>query len=155
MGKKVRLFPSGDRSLLQVGVAWHVCRLEEEEGIGWRERYTNGAGSFLLCSVLDSESMRYCIVFPEGRGINGGWGTFSDKLRSLGVGCSQIEKLQFADTLLCRGKGGLREGIYKAILCRSNKSALWKNGRVSLASAGEVQSDSHGGNECLLFGPKV
>ena len=36
------------------------------------ESRANEAGRFLLCSVVDSEAKRYCLVFPEGKGILGG-----------------------------------------------------------------------------------
>ena len=42
-----------------------------EEG-GLLESRANEAGRFLLCSVVDSEAKRYCVVFPEGKGILGG-----------------------------------------------------------------------------------
>ena len=31
----------------------------------------NEAGRFLLCSLVDSEAKKYCLVFPEGKGILG------------------------------------------------------------------------------------
>lgn len=49
------------------------------------ESRANEAGRFLLCSVVDLESRRYCLVFPEGKGILGGWVLLAEKLRSLGV----------------------------------------------------------------------
>ena len=41
-----------------------------EEG-GLLESRANEAGRFLLCSVVDLESKRYCLVFPKGKGILG------------------------------------------------------------------------------------
>ncbi|RVX19200.1 hypothetical protein CK203_008571 [Vitis vinifera] len=49
------------------------------------ESRVNEAGRFLLCSVVDQESKRYCLVFPEGKGIMGGWVLLAEKLRFLGV----------------------------------------------------------------------
>ncbi|RVW84524.1 hypothetical protein CK203_041270 [Vitis vinifera] len=49
------------------------------------ESRANEAGRYLLCSVVDLESKRYCLVFPEGKGIMGGWVLLAEKLRSLGV----------------------------------------------------------------------
>ena len=50
------------------------------------EQRSNGAGCFLLCSILNQEARRFTLVFPEGRGLSGGWKTLANKLRSLGVG---------------------------------------------------------------------
>ena len=33
----------------------------------------NEAGRFLLCSVVDSNAKRHCLVFPEGKGFLEGW----------------------------------------------------------------------------------
>ena len=49
------------------------------------ERRANEADKFLLCSVVDSEVKKYCLVFPEGKGILGGWALLAEKLCSLGV----------------------------------------------------------------------
>ncbi|RVX00178.1 hypothetical protein CK203_026678 [Vitis vinifera] len=46
---------------------------------------TNDAGRFLLCSVVDSEAKRHCLVFPEGKGFLGGWALLAEKLRSIGI----------------------------------------------------------------------
>ena len=48
--------------------------LDWEEGGGkYRlERHSNEVGRFLLYSVCDLESKRYCIIFLEGRGLFGG-----------------------------------------------------------------------------------
>ena len=49
------------------------------------ERRANEEGRFILCSILDLEAKRFCLVFPERKGILGGWVTLAKKLRSLGV----------------------------------------------------------------------
>ncbi|RVW43418.1 Protein SPIRAL1-like 1 [Vitis vinifera] len=46
---------------------------------------TNDAGRFLLCSMVDSEAKRHCLVFPEGKGFLGGWALLAEKLRSIGI----------------------------------------------------------------------
>ena len=51
------------------------------------EQRSNKAGCFLLCSILNQEARRFNLIFPEGRGLSGGWETLANKLRSLGVGC--------------------------------------------------------------------
>lgn len=58
------------------------CREEKEgrfvkvwkdEGRKFRlDRCINGAGRFILCSVLNLEAKRFCLVFPEGKGLLGG-----------------------------------------------------------------------------------
>ena len=46
----------------------------EEGGRKFRlDCYTNKAGRFLLCSVRDVEAKKFCLVFPEGKGLVGGW----------------------------------------------------------------------------------
>ncbi|WKA06292.1 hypothetical protein VitviT2T_024196 [Vitis vinifera] len=58
----------------------------EEKGRKYNlERRSNGAGRFLLCSVRDLEAKRFCLVFPEGKGLTGGWNILAEKLREVGV----------------------------------------------------------------------
>ena len=46
----------------------------EEGGRKYRlECRSNDAGRYLLCSVRDLEAKRFCLVFPEGKGLVGGW----------------------------------------------------------------------------------
>ncbi|RVW99126.1 hypothetical protein CK203_019083 [Vitis vinifera] len=40
---------------------------------------------YILCSVIDVESKRFCLVVPEGKGLPGGWALFAEKLWDLGV----------------------------------------------------------------------
>ena len=49
------------------------------------ECQANEADRFLLCTVVDSEGKKFCLVFLEGKGILGGWTLLAEKLRSLGV----------------------------------------------------------------------
>ncbi|RVW56016.1 LINE-1 reverse transcriptase-like [Vitis vinifera] len=46
---------------------------------------SNAAGRFLLCSVRDAERKKFCLVFPEGSGLVGGWVLLAKNLRALGV----------------------------------------------------------------------
>ena len=63
-----------------------VVKVWEDEGRKFKlERRVNGAGRFILCSVLNIEAKRFCLVFPEGKGLLGGCATLTEKLRSLGV----------------------------------------------------------------------
>ena len=58
----------------------------EKEGRKYRlERRSNEAGRFLLCSVRDLEAKRFCLIFPEGKGLSGGWNILAEKLREVGV----------------------------------------------------------------------
>lgn len=86
----------GDLSLRRLLDGIEECCREEKEGRFvkvWEDeerkyrldRRVNGAGRFVLCSVLDLESKRFCLVFPEGKGLLGRWVTLAEKLRSLGV----------------------------------------------------------------------
>ena len=56
------------------------------------EKKTNGAGNYILCSVLDLEAKKLCLVFPEGRGLKKGWFMLAEKLRVLGITLSSEEK---------------------------------------------------------------
>ncbi|RVX23248.1 hypothetical protein CK203_000494 [Vitis vinifera] len=49
------------------------------------ERRSNEAGRFLLCSVRDLEAKRFCLIFPERKGLSGGWNILAEKLREVGV----------------------------------------------------------------------
>ena len=54
-----------------------VVKSWEEEGRRFRlERHAKEAGRFILCSVRDLEAKRFSLVFPERRGILGGWVSF-------------------------------------------------------------------------------
>ncbi|RVW20304.1 Transposon TX1 uncharacterized 149 kDa protein [Vitis vinifera] len=69
-----------DRDDSNWSLAW------EEEGRKYRlERRTNEAGRFILCSVRDLEAKRFCLIFPEGKRLSGGWNTLDEKLREVGV----------------------------------------------------------------------
>lgn len=58
----------------------------EEEGRKYRlERRTNEAGRFILCYVRDLEAKRFCLIFPEGKRLSGGWNILVEKLREVGV----------------------------------------------------------------------
>ena len=58
----------------------------EEEGRKYRlERRANEVGRFLLCFVRDLEAKRFCLIFPEGKGLSGGWNILAEKLREVGV----------------------------------------------------------------------
>ena len=45
----------------------------------------NETDRFLLCSVVDSDTKRHCLVFPKGKGFLGGWALLAEKLHSLGI----------------------------------------------------------------------
>ena len=49
------------------------------------ERRTNEAGRFILYSVCDLEAKRFCLIFPEGKRLSGGWNILAEKLREVGV----------------------------------------------------------------------
>ncbi|KAL6327375.1 hypothetical protein AAG906_018977 [Vitis piasezkii] len=58
----------------------------EEEGRSYRlEKRLNEAGRFIFCSVRDVEAKRFCLIFPEGKGLSGGWNILAEKLREVGV----------------------------------------------------------------------
>ena len=69
------------RGLSKGGKCWFAIEsktfeisIEVVQGINFRlDCYTNKAGRFLLCSVRDVETKKFCLVFPEGKGLVGGW----------------------------------------------------------------------------------
>ena len=65
----------------------------EEQGRKFRlECHSNEAGWFLLCSVKDLEAKRFCLVFPKGKFLVGGWFLLAQKLRALGVSTPALSK---------------------------------------------------------------
>ena len=54
---------------------------------------SNEADTLLLCSVRDVEAKKYCLVFPEGKGLVGGWFLLAKKLRALGVSTPALSKV--------------------------------------------------------------
>ena len=110
----------GERSLsyLLEGVeAW--CRGEsssrclkvwEDGGRKFRlECQSNEAGRFILCLVLDVEAKKYCLVFPEGKGLVGGWFLLAKKLRALGVSTPTLSKAFSGVSISKRGGCGFKE----------------------------------------------
>ena len=70
-----------------------LVKVWEEEGRKFRlERRVNGAGRYVLCSVVDVEAKRFCLVFPEGKGVIGGWAILAEKLRALGIVTKKEDK---------------------------------------------------------------
>ena len=50
-----------------------LVKVWKEEGRKFKlERRENGAGRYILCSIVDVETKRFCLVFPEGKGLLGG-----------------------------------------------------------------------------------
>ena len=69
----------------------------EEDGRKFKvEIRENEAGRYILCSIIDVESKRFCLVVPEGKGLLGGWVLFAKKLRDLGVVMQEKVKLEEA-----------------------------------------------------------
>ncbi|KAL6329246.1 hypothetical protein AAG906_014858 [Vitis piasezkii] len=54
---------------------------------------SNEASRFLLCSVRDVEAKKYCLVFPKGKGLVGGWFLLYKKLRALGISTPIVSKV--------------------------------------------------------------
>ena len=68
------------------GRVGNVFKEWEEEGGSYRLQIrSNAARRLLLCLVVDVGAKRFCIIFPEGRDLLGGWPTLATKLRLLGV----------------------------------------------------------------------
>ena len=92
----------------------------EEEGRKFKvERCENGAGRYILCSVIDVESKRFCLVVPEGKGLPGGWALFAEKLWDLGVVMQEEVKVEEALRGESKSKGVLTEN--KVESCNEKK----------------------------------
>ena len=72
----------------------------------------NEAGRSFLCSVVDSNAKRHCLVFPEGKGFFGGWALLAKKLRSLGIS-TRDEPRKFLIPLRLRAEMGILRGRKK------------------------------------------
>ncbi|RVW73596.1 hypothetical protein CK203_056989 [Vitis vinifera] len=83
-------------------------------------------GSLSLCCLLKGveacyrEAKKYCLVFPEGKGILGGWALLTEKLRSLGS--KKIRESNVATV------GGKRCAKQKGVV---GPVSSWEMGRVS------------------------
>ena len=53
----------------------------------------NEASRFLLCSVRDVKAKKYCLIFPKGKDLVGGWFLLAKKLRALGVSTLTVSKV--------------------------------------------------------------
>ena len=97
-----------------------LVKVWEEEGRKFRmERRVNGAGGYVLCSVVDVESKRFCLVFPEGKGLIGGWAILAKKLRAFGVVTQEEAKIEEAFRVKSKKKVATLEG--KDERCLGNK----------------------------------
>ncbi|RVX21876.1 Mitogen-activated protein kinase 16 [Vitis vinifera] len=93
-----------------------VVKVWEDEGRKFKlERRVNGAGRFILCSVLNIEAKRFCLVFPEAKGLLGGWATLAEKLRSLGV-CIVVETKNAPMPIVGKLDKRVEEDYWKGLL---------------------------------------
>ena len=84
--KSLSLLLEGVEAWCRGGSNLRHLKVWEEGGRKFRlDCRSNVAGRFLLCSVRDLEAKKFCLVFPEGNGLVGGWFLLSKKLRALGV----------------------------------------------------------------------
>lgn len=60
-------------------------------------------GSFLFCFIRPMEGRLFSLVFPEGRGLIGGWALLANKLRSLGVRPIDLLSIALEDTISVKG----------------------------------------------------
>ena len=97
-----------------------LAKVWEVEGRKFKvERRENGAGRYILCSVIDVESKRFCLVVPEGKGLPGGWALFAEKLWDLGVVMQEEVKVEEALRGESKSKGVLTEN--KVESCNEKK----------------------------------
>ena len=88
-----------------------LVKVWEEEGRKFRlERRVNGAGRYVLCSVVDVDAKRFCLVFPEGKGVIGGCVILIEKLRSFGIVTQKKAKSEEAIRIKSKKKGATLDG---------------------------------------------
>ena len=88
-----------------------LVKVWEEEGRKFRvERRENGARRYIICSVVDVETKRFCLVVPEDKGLIGGWAIFAEKLRALGVVTQEEAKFEEALRIDSKPKMVIVEG---------------------------------------------
>ena len=63
-------------------------------------RDENKGGCFLRLGVVDPKKKSFSIFIPKGRGVNDGWSSMAETLRSFGVVYERKESLQVEATLL-------------------------------------------------------
>ena len=49
--------------------------------------------------MRDVEAKKYCLVFPEGKGLVGGWFLLAKKLRALGISTPAMSKVFLGDPI--------------------------------------------------------
>ena len=97
-----------------------LVKVWEEEGRKfWLERRVNWAGRYVLCSVVDVEAKRFCLVFPEGKGVIGGWVILVEKLRAFGIVTHKEAKSEEAFRIKSKKKVATLEGEEER--CLGNK----------------------------------
>ena len=106
-----------------------LVKVWEEEGRKFRvERRENGVGRYILCSVVDVETKRFCLVVPEGKSLLGGWAIFAEKLWDLGVVTQEEVKFEEALRVESKSKAVTVEGKDERSLerrWRVRRSLLW------------------------------
>ncbi|RVW81981.1 Protein FRIGIDA [Vitis vinifera] len=106
-----------------------LVKVWEEEGRKFRvERRENGVGRYILCSVVDVETKRFCLVVPEGKSLLGGWAIFAEKLWDLGVVTQEEVKFEEALRVESKSKAVIVEGKDERSLerrWRVRKKSLW------------------------------
>ena len=119
-----------------------LAKVWEEEGRKFKvERRENGAGRYILCSVIDVESKRFCLVVPEGKGILGGWALFAEKLWELGVATQDEVKVKEASRGESKSEGVLIENKEESCIEKKAMGGKKSYADVTKESAG-MQGDA-------------
>ena len=114
------------------------------------ERRENGVGKYILCSVIDVESKRFCLMVPEGKGIPGRWALFAEKLRELGVATQEEVKEKEASRGESKSEGVLIEN--KEESCNEKKAM---GGKKSYADVTKEPAGKQGDALWLQVGGRV
>ena len=89
-GKGLAFLLEGVETCNSLKIGEHFRKSRVEGGRRYQlELHSNKAGHFLFCTTWDVKGKRFSLVFPEGRGVVGGWKLLARKLRNLGFSFAQ------------------------------------------------------------------
>ncbi|RVW86554.1 hypothetical protein CK203_045694 [Vitis vinifera] len=129
-----------------------MVKVWEEEGRKFKlERRVNGAGRYVLCSVVDVETKGFCLVFRQGKGLLEGWAILAEKLRALGVVTQEEVKIEEALRVESktkvvtiegkvggRGLRGREEGLGRCLVGRCGVGSMVETEMVSFRKWGSA-----------------
>ena len=160
----------GGRSLIRLLTGLEDCvratrdsiweNVWEEDGRRYKmEKGSNQASVFIRCSVRDFGGKSYNLMFPEGKGIVGGWRILAEKLRQLGVRSSEeIQREEKAEKMQRKEKQRTTKFLPKLLkpilnpLEEDRKPEKIPDGKVVCVKVGEeeIQERLNQLSRCLV-----